>query len=261
MKNLYDASSSFSGSHPQFATVQTGEDVYYDFDNPIVKPEKMLDIELGYSYRNENLYFSVNGYFMDYSDELVKTGKLDIFGNPVDGNAPKTRHTGLELQASYLIKGVIPGSIKPFANATFSKNEILEWDYISTDQKAVSLEGNDIAGFPSLMANFGFIYEHSNLYINLAGRYLGESKTDNYGDMLTSNEIIMTDLKNSSEYYTDNTLDAFLVFNLDLAYTFRDVLGAEIIKVHTQVINLFNKLYAAGAEGRFFFFQYIFKFI
>jgi outer membrane receptor for Fe3+-dicitrate len=103
------------------------------------------------------------------------------------------------------------------------------------------------------MANFGFIYEHSNLYINLAGRYLGESKTDNYGDMLTSNEIIMTDLKNSSEYYTDNTLDAFLVFNLDLAYTFRDVLGAEIIKVHTQVINLFNKLYAAGAEGRFFF--------
>ncbi len=253
MKNLYDASSSFSGSHPLFEATSDETNVYYDFDNPLVKPEKMLDIELGMSYRSENMHFSINGYWMEYYDELVKTGELDIFGLPVDGNAPRTRHAGIEIQGSYLIKEDIPGSLKPYANATFSKNEILEWDYLANNGETASLEGNDIAGFPSFMANFGFIYEYQNLYFNLSGRYLGDSKTDNYGDMLTTDEVIMTDLKDSGEFYTDNTLDAFMVFNLDVAYTFEDILGAESFKIHAQVINLFNKLYAAGAEGRFFF--------
>ncbi len=253
MKNLYDASSSNTGSSPLFeAEVKDGE-VYYDFENPLVKPEKMLDLEAGWSFRNTNFHFSVNGYWMEYFDELVKTGELDIFGLPVDGNAPRTRHAGLELQASYLWKNGIPGSLKPYANMTISKNEILEWDYIVTDSIRTSLEGNDIAGFPSFMANFGFIYEYKNLYLNLSGKFLGASKTDNYGDMLTTDEVIMDDLKNRYEYYTDNTLDAFTVFNLDVAYTFKDVFGAKSFKIHTQVINLFNKLYAAGAEGRFFF--------
>ena len=37
---------------------------------------------------------------MDFSDEIVKSGQVDRFGQPVTGNAERTRHLGLELSVS-----------------------------------------------------------------------------------------------------------------------------------------------------------------
>ena len=98
MVNLYNASEAFDGKKPLFERDSTGK---YDFTKPLVKPESMLDIETGFSFRVPFFYFNANFYWMNYYDELVKSGQLDIFGAPIDGNAPRTRHYGIEIQSQF----------------------------------------------------------------------------------------------------------------------------------------------------------------
>jgi outer membrane receptor protein involved in Fe transport len=55
------------------------------------------------------------------------------------------------------------------------------------------------------------------------------------------------------DYYADNVLDAYNVVDLDISYTFEDVLTLESFRLQARINNLFNRLYAAGGEGREFF--------
>ena len=41
-----------------------------------IRPEKMLDVELGYEYASEKFSLSANIYLMEYWDMLIETGKL-----------------------------------------------------------------------------------------------------------------------------------------------------------------------------------------
>ncbi len=256
MRNLYAADDSFFGAAPLFKA-DTTEDgtVRYDFESPLVEPEKMLDFELGYTFRNEHFYFNANGYWMEYFDELVKSGQLDINGNPVDGNAPRTRHAGLELQGAYTYNISSSQRLKLSANATISRNEILEYDFNTITGETVSLKGNSITGFPGLMGNARLSYYVNDLYLSLSVRHIGEFRTDNFDDMI-NDERIRQHLINDPAgygYYADNTLDSYTLFNADAAYTFRNFMGAKSLRVHIQAMNLFNELYAAGGEGKEFF--------
>ncbi|MDP2364951.1 MAG: TonB-dependent receptor, partial [Ignavibacteria bacterium] len=89
---------------------------------------------------------------------------------------------------------------------------------------------------------------------SVAMRYNGESRTDNFGNMLNTDAGIINHLRNDyGGFYSDNKLDAFTVFNADISYTINNILSLQDLKIQAQVINLFNKLYAAGAEGKEFF--------
>lgn len=257
MKNFYEAND-IGGNDPLFETqVDNNGNIFYDFESPFVKPESMLDIELGYTFRDMNYFVNVNAYWMDYFDELVKSGQLDLFGNPIDGNAPRTRHIGIELQGSVNIVNTERSKLKFEANLTYSNNEILNYDFITDRGAIVSLKGNKIAGFPDLMANARLAYQFDDFFCALSMRYIGKSKTDNFGDLLTTNENIIDHLLDPENwvynYYTDNTLDAFTLFDLNASYRFRDILGSKSIRVQVQISNLLNELYAAGAEGKEFF--------
>lgn len=249
MCNLYDASSSYSGSVPLFECDTVGGVVRYDFSKPLVNPEKMLNFELGYNYISDRYRFSANGYWMEYFDELVKSGQVDIFGMPIDGNAPRTRHIGLELSGTAKVfDSPSWGTVEISANTTISTNKIIDFDYIADDGSKISLKDNAIAGFPDFMANVRLSYINGGFYASLLTRSVGESRTDNFGEMITKTPSLISELG-----YADNKLDAYTVCNLDLSYSMNDILSFQNIKVQAQVINLFNKLYAAGAEGKEFF--------
>ncbi len=258
MKNLYNASSAYWGDKPLFEsdTLEDGTDVY-DFSNPIVKSEKMLDLELGWNYRDERYNFRVNGFWMEYFDELVKSGKVDIHGEPIDGNAPRSRHAGIELQGTALLLEGKYGKLKLHANSTISRNEIIEYNYLLGKENGrditVPLGGNSIAGFPDFMANFGFSYQYKNAYISLDGHHIGEYRTDSFGDMLQNNQTLINHLQNKGTYYYDNVLEPYTVMNLDLAYTIENVFKFRKLRFHLRVNNLLNEIYAAGAEGMEFF--------
>lgn len=255
MRNLYAAEDIWFGSAPQFESeLNESEEVVYDFSKPLTKPESMLDFELGVSRRTKNLYLNVNFYWMEYFDELVKSGQTDIWGNPVDGNAPRTRHYGIELSGSAILFDNNSGKLFIYGNATFSVNEIIDYDFVTYSGDEVSLKGNSIAGFPGAMGNLMLEYIKSGFFVNLTSHFVNKFKTDNFGDLLTKDERIKNHLISElSGYYADNSLDGFAVVNATISYTFYDILSFKNLKIMAQVNNLFNKLYAAGAEGGRFF--------
>lgn len=253
MRNLYAASDSWSGAVPLFSKVQIDSNtVAYDFTNPLIKPEQMLNFELGWSIASDNYSLNLNGYWMEYFDELVKDGQLDIFGSPIDGNAPKTRHYGLEIMGWLkFFDHEQTGSLQLSANGTFSRNIIVDYGFATDQGELIQLKGNSIAGFPDMMANVRLSYNYKDLFASMHLRYVGEFYTDNFGGMLVEDERIKTHL--GSSYYADNIVDSYTIINADFAYTFKDILTFSKLRLHFQIHNLTNELYAASGIGREFF--------
>jgi len=255
MRNLYAAEDSYFGAVPLFeAKLDENGTAIFDFSKPLVKPESMLDIELGINHNFEQGQLDVNLYWMEYFDELVKSGRLDIFGNPVDQNAPKTRHYGFEImyRGPFIPKNEII-NIDFMANMTWSINELIEYDF-DTGAEMVSLAGNNIAGFPSLLMNFGLSAEWKSLELSILGKFVGQSYTDNFGNLITENAAIKGYLSNQlSGYYSNNILPSYFVMDAEIAYTLTGIPGVKNIRLRLGSDNIFNALYAAGAEGKDFF--------
>lgn len=252
MQNFYQASESYTGATPLFAQKQLDSvTVGYDFNSPNVKPETMLNIELGWNYKTEDYNFSANAYLMEYFNELVSSGQLDIFGRPIDGNAERTRHFGLELNGVARILNNSGHQLFLGANATISSNRIIEYDFYSDNSEKISLNGNRIAGFSDFIANMNLRYQYENFSLLWVGKYVGDLKTDNFGDMINSDERIKNTL--GSGFYADNTLDAYFVMNLFLNYKLLNVFDSKAINLQFAINNLSNNLYAAMARGRYFF--------
>lgn len=252
MQNLYQASQSYIGSTPQFASIQLDTNkVGYDFNSPLVKPETMLNVELGWNYVEQNFSFNSTVYLMEYFNELVKSGQIDIFGRPLDGNADRTRHIGLELASSYVLFNASNHKLQIDANTTLSQNYIINSDYFTETGDKISLDNNRIAGFSDLIANLSLNYKYENLNLILNGKYVGDLITDNFGDLLRTDDRIKTDL--GSGYYFDNKLDAYFIMNLAINYKFNNVFDTKSINLQMNVNNLTNNLYAAMGNGRFFF--------
>lgn len=239
MANLFDASSIAYGETPLFQSeVVDGEQVY-DFENPLVNPEQLLDIELGAYYRSEDISADITAYYMSFTDELVKSGQLGIFGDPIDGNAPKTMHMGLELSASAQVLGTPESGILVSANATFSTNEITEFAFVTGvdslgQEVSVDLAGNSIAGFPDVLANVMVTATHDNASLTILNKYVGEFYTDNF-----QNEI--------------NKNDAWNVVNVYASYLFTNTPIVKDVRVNMQMNNALNSLYSMSGEGDQFF--------
>jgi len=250
MDNLYRASESYTGTRPLFRTDTVRGQVRYDFTQPLVRPERMLDVELGTRFQAQVLSGGVNLYWMEFTDELVRNGQRDIFGTPIDGNAPRTRHYGVELEGAVTLWQTgsgVSGSTSSddgtrlwlSANATFSRNVIVELVRQNSDGSSTSLAGNALAGFPDVLAGGRLNVDAGStatgkIAVSLMGRHVGAFYTD----------------------FTQNALrrnDAFTVFGLDVSYTLANVLGLNLVRVRGQVNNLFNALYSASGVGDEFF--------
>jgi iron complex outermembrane receptor protein len=236
MRNLYAAEDAFTGAKPLFASDTAGGSakIRYDFSRPLVRPERLLDLEAGFRTSEDDVWkLGVNGFWMEFFDELVRSGQRDVFGNPVDGNAPRTRHYGIELEGALTLARTSTSKLTASGNATFSVNTIVEYNFQSSDG-AVSLAGNPIAGFPGALGNLRLAYEVGDFYVSALGRHVGAFYTDNF--------------KNEA-----NKNDAYTVVNADVSYTFRRLLGLQSLRVRAQVNNVLNALYSAGGNGREFF--------
>lgn len=251
MKNLYDASFAYYGSAPLFEQSQANGNTVYDFDKPLVKPEKMFNFEIGWKYRSESLRLGANIYVMEYFDELISDGQLDAFGSPIDGNAERTSHTGLELEAAYSLFRNENSAFALSANTTISRNEIRKYVFAFDNGVQMDMAGNPIAGFAGTLAGINADYTYENLQLNISGKYVGDFYTDNFGDKLTSDPVIKANL--GSDYYADNKVDAYFVANANINYTLRDFLDFRSVRFMMQVNNITNNLYASFGAGKEFF--------
>lgn len=75
MRNLYAAEDSYFGARPLFKSlILPNGQIGFDFSDPLVKPEHMLNTELGWKYQSNNVNVGITIYVMNYYNELVKVG-------------------------------------------------------------------------------------------------------------------------------------------------------------------------------------------
>lgn len=253
--NLYAASDAwYSGGTPLFRVDTVGGVVRYDFSDPIIKPETMLDFEMQYSWRSAALTVSATVYFMDFRNELVKNGQRDIFGVPVEGNAPHTRHVGIELQAAYALIDNINNNLTLWGNLSISRNRIVDWKFATTggDSTDINLVDKPIAGFPDLVGNVGVRATLGGFKADLVGKYIGEFFTNSFGDVASADTAYQRRVL-SSVGYLDNRVDAAFVVNAVVAYEFKDLGMFSALRLKAMVNNVTNNLYIQGGNGKEFF--------
>jgi iron complex outermembrane receptor protein len=232
LKNLYDAAeastpASWGAVAPQFEINRDGS---FNFDKPLVRPETLNDFELGGAFRRGDWRATVNFFYMDFKDEIVKSGQLDRFGQPITGNAERTLHAGVELSAS---AKPLP-ELALSGNLMLSRNELKKYSIYDGEGNLQILNGNPIAGFPNALANARMTFAKAGFIASLAMQYVGKQYTDNF--------------KNEQ-----NIVEAYTVFNGMAGYDFSRgaTLGGLALQLHVQ--NIFNKLYLTHGEGEEFF--------
>jgi iron complex outermembrane recepter protein len=231
MKNLYDAAeastpASWGAVAPQFAADATGR---LDFSKPLVKPESLLDCELGGGLLDGDTRLSANVYWMEFTDEIVKSGQVDRFGQPITGNAERTRHIGIEVNG----RSAISSSLEVSGNVSASRNRFVR--FLNYDSGTpVDLAGNPIAGFPDIMANLRLTFRSGAFSASAATRFLGKQHTDNFND-------------------ESRTVDPFTVTDVSLSLTLGHIVKDASLEAKLQLNNVFNTLYASYGEGDQFF--------
>ena len=233
LKNYYDVAESSGGEVPQFEVDESGN---YDYSRPLVNPEVMNSLEIGTSYNSNKVSFNANLFYMMFNDEIVKSGQLDRFGQPVTGNMDRTIHVGLELSGTYKFNNYLDVSL----NGTYSQNRITEGYYFEGENDVVDLNGNSISGFPDITANGILRFNYNGFFSQVWLKYVGDSYTDNFGD-----------IKNITDY--DNKVESYFVSNALISYKFDAKPFLHTVKIFFQVNNLFDNLYAAYGSGKEFF--------
>ena len=207
------------------------------FDHP--KSERLIDYELGYTYANSWLNLGANLYYMDYKDQLVLTGELNEIGEPLAANMPDSYRMGVELMAGIRTNFGLSWDI----NATWSRNRIQNFTetlYENEDVSGAHWEINHgdtpIAFSPDFLVNNTLTYRWKSWEASLQSQYVSKQYLNN-------------------ACQEDQTLDAYLVSNLRLAYTFKLPFTKEITAGLT-VFNLFNEEYENnGYAGSGFYYD------
>ena len=194
------------------------------------KSELLKDYEAGFEYRTQRFFAGVNGYFMDYKDQLVLTGELNNIGEAMATNMPDSYRMGVELMGKWQLTKQWTWD----ANTTLSKSCIQKYTetlYEDGWKNPVSTElGNMTTAFsPSVIANMGITYQTKGWRFSLHEQYVSKQ-------YLTNSE------------QEDLTIDPYKVANLEVGYTFKPCF-AKTATVGFTVYNLLDEEYENNGWG------------
>jgi iron complex outermembrane receptor protein len=149
---LFDTwqSGSDLGVQPLFRTSRDvlkadGSVDYVEWFDPYVKEERVDDYEVGISWQNPHLSFTLGGYWMDFQNEIVALGGVSEDGSSIRGNAARTEHKGLELGLRAKVADAHDLSLA----ASRSWDEFGEFIFHDYDGSVHDYSGNPISLFPS----------------------------------------------------------------------------------------------------------------
>jgi iron complex outermembrane receptor protein len=207
---LYDGGEGPAGAAPQFEQRGDGS---FNYDNPLIEPEHLVDVELGGSLERTRYRLSATLFWMEFWDEIVPSGGVDQFGVPRTGNADRTRHAGLELQ----------GTVQPLPGWTLSGNAMLartrfvdftEYRTVGGRARALERDGNPIAASPEQLANLRTSYAWRGLRATLHLQAVGRQYVDNSGGRaatLENGDLVV-------EERDALTVDPYALLNASLTY-------------------------------------------
>ncbi len=190
--------------------------------------ENLNDIEVGFKTQRSNIAFSVNGYLMNYKNQLVLTGNVNDVGEAIRINAPESYRMGVEIETGIQICK----TLKINANATFSNNKIKNFNetivnYDGGANAEIKYAETDISFSPNAIIGSQILYNPlKNLEFGFLSKYVGKQYLDN-----TTNEN-----RKLSSYFTND---------LRAIYTLKGKVLKEV-NFNLLVNNLFNTLYESN---------------
>jgi len=212
------------------------------------KPERMMDIELGYRFTSLKFMANLNVYHMQYKDQLVLTGKINDVGSYTRQNIADSYRQGIELEAGIKMNDYFSFSF----NSSISNNKILNYiEYIDNwdtwEQDSVLYNKTDIAFSPSMIVGGSFnfrlksrtnhrptflvIYRkqyETDLELSLIPKYVGKQFIDN-----TSN--------------VERQLDAYFTCDARISFTRKSEKSGRFISFNFLLRNMLNHLYVNNA--------------
>ncbi|MCQ2114947.1 MAG: TonB-dependent receptor plug domain-containing protein [Bacteroidales bacterium] len=198
---------------------------------PAPKPESLLDYELGYSWNGQIVRLGVNGYFMDYRNQFVKTGAVSDIGEALTTNIAKSYRVGVELTADVRAASWLD----IYADAALSRNRIKDFNEVVEDWDAASgyrtihYSSSTLAFSPSAIIGGGFNAHYKGFKADWRTSYVSRQYIDN-----------TECLKRSLPGYTTT--------DVNLSYTY--VPSVKCIKDMTfglRLGNIFNSHHACSA--------------
>ena len=179
--------------------------------------ETLMDLELGHAFESKALQVRTNIYFMNYTNQLINTGKLNDVGASTRVNVDESFRLGIELAA--IVRPI--DELDFHAGFTYSENKIASFtEYVDNFdnydengnmiQDIIDHTDTDMAFSPNVIGNIGFTYRPlDGLSLNWMTKYVGDQFLDN-----TSNQ--------------DRKIDAFTYSNVSLNYTIEDLVFSSI---------------------------------
>jgi len=202
-------------------------------NNQIPEPETMYDYELGAEWNKQKIAIKLNGYYMDYFNQLVVTGELNNVGSAQRVNIRDSYRAGVEFQAAY--KPIKYVTLE--GNATFSQNKAQSFteyvkNWTTEEQVAIQHTNTDLAFSPNTIATgiatFHLLPNQKGGWLDLQyiAKHVGKQYLDN-----TQNE--------------NRKLAAYTVQNIRLDWKIKNSLIPEL-RLQAQVENLFNANYVSN---------------
>ncbi len=190
-------------------------------ENP--RPERLQDVEVGYEGGTERFSWSINGYFMYYTDQLALTGELDGVGYPIRENIGESYRAGIEISSSWRVFE----QLTIHENVTLSRNRNVDYFRSIGDTATESLGSTPISYSPSIIANVtAEVHLPLGLNLEIIPRYVGEQHLENSG-----NENLI--------------LPAYFITDIRLSGTWQ-VEGMKQFRAYVMANNVFSEEYAAN---------------
>ena len=193
-----------------------------------IKPETMIDLELGHGLEKTNFTLQGNLYAMLYKDQLTPSGDLSSTGYALMENVDKSYRIGIELVAGYQFT-------KWFSldgNITLSQNKILNYtftDFNDGDSTLTTYTKNTNLSFsPNIVgAAIATFKPFEGAKLQIIGKYVGKQYCDN-----TSREVY--------------ALDPYFLLNMRAIYEFK-LKSSGYVRFSLAVNNLTNHHYRLNA--------------
>lgn len=201
-----------------------------DFENGSPRPERLDDIEIGWRHTSEKLALNINGFYMDYRDQLVLTGALDGSGAPIRANSGSSYRLGVEVDANIAVTPKI--NIQP--NIALSTNQNRDF-FFQRDGVLQNLGNTEISFSPSVVAGNTISFRPTkSLYMAFLSKYVGEQ--------------FMSNIESQT-----SVLESFFVNDFNLIYSLDSIPFVEGVDLSLLVNNIFDEKFISN--GYFFTFD------
>ncbi len=186
--SLY-ASIGRGGREPARSDMLNGEDnatIPYVLSD--VRPEKVVNGEIGVNLSYPRFTAQVNGYLMAFHDEIAQTGELSEIGLPlrrnVDSSSRRGRGGGPGLAAGEHAAGSPHRHLTAATGSTRGRSSTTSTTRPATGSASTSRTHADVPPYvtPGILANLSADYAPTGwATVGAAWRYVGESHLDNTG--------------------------------------------------------------------------------